>query len=172
MAVDRGAHVDRASHVDRDSRVDRVSHIGLCVADLDASLRFYRDALGFRERSRLDVAGAHAARLLELAEASLHAVYLERDGLRLELLHFEEPRSVGDPAPRSMNRPGFTHLSLRVTGMADLLERIAAAGGRALEQTQIDLPGDATTALFVVDPDGTRIELVEAPGDPAKLPGE
>jgi hypothetical protein len=29
-----------------------------------------------------------------------------------------------------------------------------------------------TRAAFVTDPDGTRVELVEAPGDPAALPGE
>jgi catechol 2,3-dioxygenase-like lactoylglutathione lyase family enzyme len=37
--------------------VRRFSHLGLCVADLERSLRFYRDGLGFRERSSLDVGG-------------------------------------------------------------------------------------------------------------------
>jgi len=152
--------------------VERVSHIGLCVADLEASLHFYRDALGFRERSRLDVAGEHAARLLQVADASLRAVYLERDGLRLELLHFEAQEPADDPTLRPMNQPGLTHLSLRVTGMAPLLERIVVAGGRVLEETRILFPAATTTALFVTDPDGTRIELVEAPGDVEKLPGE
>jgi len=153
--------------------VERFSHLGLCVADLERSLRFWRDALGFRERSRLEVAGAHADRLLGLDGTKLRAIYLERDGLRLELLHFDAPSGAACtvPAPRPMNAPGLTHLSLRVSDVDALLPRIVAAGGRVLERTRIDLPPVSTVAIFVLDPDGTRIELVQAPGDPAKLPG-
>ena len=153
--------------------VDRFSHLGLCVADLERSLRFYRDVLGFRERSRLDVAGAHADRLLALPGVKLRAIYLERDGLRLELLHFDSPAAPGSaPAARPMNALGLTHLSLRVSDVDALLARIVAAGGRVLDATRINLPPASTVALFVTDPDGTRIELVQAPGDPAKVPGE
>jgi hypothetical protein len=45
------------------------------------------------------------------------------------------------------------------------------AGVRVLEQTRIANPGQAMAAAFVVDPDGTRIELVQSPGDPKRLPG-
>ena len=37
-------------------------------------------------------------------------------------------------------------------------------------RAEIELAGESR-ALFVVDPDGTRIELIDAPGDPAALPG-
>jgi len=152
--------------------VERVSHLGVCVADLDASLRFYRDVLGFRERSRLDASGAMAERLLQLAEVALHAVYLERDGLRLELLRFASPGTVGAAEARAMNARGLTHLSLRVSDLDDVLARMADAGGRVLEETRVDAPGGAVVAVFVLDPDGTRIELVQAPGDVGALPGE
>ena len=69
----------------------RYSHVGLCVRDLERSLRFYRDGLGFREVSRLEIAGAPTAELLELPDVRLEARFLERDGLRLELLRYATP---------------------------------------------------------------------------------
>jgi catechol 2,3-dioxygenase-like lactoylglutathione lyase family enzyme len=150
----------------------RLSHLGLCVADLERSLRFWRDGLGFRQRSSLDVAGDAADTLLGLRDVKLRAVYLERDGLRLELLHFASPGHCSEAAPRPMNETGLTHLSLRVGDLDAALARLAGCGGRVLAGTRIDLPAARTRAAFVTDPDGTRVELVEAPGDPSLLPGE
>lgn len=150
--------------------VEHLSHLGLCVADLERSLRFYRDVLGFRTRSRLEVEGDAASRLLALDDVSLRAVYLERDGLRLELLHFERPGPATLETPRPMNGLGLTHLSLRVSDLDGLLPELVAAGGRVLEASRMD--AGPVVALFVLDPDGTRLELVQAPGDPSLLPGE
>lgn len=150
----------------------RLSHLGLCVADLERSLRFWRDGLGFRERSSLDVAGDTAEALLGLRDVKLRAVYLERDGLRLELLHFASPGHRGEAAPRPMNELGLTHLSVRVDDLDATLARLAGCGGRVLAGTRVAIPAARVRAAFVTDPDGTRVELVEAPGDPAALPGE
>ena len=152
--------------------IRRFSHLGLCVADLERALRFYRDGLGFRERSSLDVAGAPAETLLALRDVKLRAVYLERDGLRLELLHFASPGSCGGAAIRPMNQLGLTHLSFRVDDLDAALARLADLGGLALADTRVAIPAARTRAVFLTDPDGTRIELVEAPGDPTALPGE
>ena len=112
--------------------VERLSHLGLCVSDLERSRAFYRDALGFAERGGLEVAGEPAATLLGLPELELRAVYLERDGLRLELLHYAAPGALGDGAPRPMNALGMSHLSLRV---ADLDRAVEAVERRRFEIT-------------------------------------
>jgi catechol 2,3-dioxygenase-like lactoylglutathione lyase family enzyme len=149
----------------------RLSHIGLCVSDLERSVVFYR-ALGFEERARLNVSGEPSAQLLELEGVDLRAVYLERDGTRIELLHYPSPGHVGDGAACPMNSLGLTHLSLRVDDLDAVADALALAGGRILERSRIGIPAAKTRAIFVTDPDGTRIELVEAPGDPHGLPGE
>src|SRR5262245_54725450 len=99
----------------------RMTHIGLCVADLERSTRFYRDGLGFAYRSELRIAGEPTETLLGLRDVDLHAVYLERDGTRIELLHYVTPGATGDTAPRPMNQRGLTHLSLRVDNMPETL---------------------------------------------------
>lgn len=150
--------------------VQRLSHIGICVSDLARAQSFYQ-ALGFEARGRLRATGAATETLLELPGVRLDAVYLERDGTRIELLHYEAPASRGDGTPRPMNALGLTHLSLRVGDLDEALAAIRAAGGSEIHASRIELPEARTRVVFATDPDGTRIELVEAPGDPAALPG-
>ena len=151
---------------------ERISHIGICVSQLERSIRFYRDLLGFRELSRIEISGGDSERLLELEGVELRAVYLERDGTRIELLHFPSPgHSTGD-TPSPMNRLGLTHLSLRTDDLSATLERLASAGFPARQETYIERPEFDVAAVFVADPDGTRIELVQSPGNQDLLPGQ
>ena len=151
--------------------VQRLTHIGICVTDLERSVAFYRDALGFATRSRLDVEGAEYEQLLDLQNVRLRAVYLERDGTRIELLHFRAPGETGGPGPRPINQTGLTHLSFRVASLNEAIAAVESNGGRALASSRIDNPRFQTAAIFVTDPDGLRIELLETPGDPDSLPG-
>jgi len=151
--------------------IDALSHVGICVSDLDRSTRFYRDALGFAEVHRIDVKGGDAERLLALEPVELNAVYLERDGTVIELLEFVQPGHVTSDAPRPMNRVGFTHLSLRVSDFDAVLAGVEACGGAVLHDTETRREAWGMAVVFVTDPDGLRIELLQAPGDPTKLPG-
>jgi catechol 2,3-dioxygenase-like lactoylglutathione lyase family enzyme len=149
--------------------VQRLSHVGICVSDLERSLRFYQDLLGFAREHELEAGGEPTDALLRLRDVRLKAVYLVRDGVRIELLHFASP-----PAPprreRVMNEPGLTHLSFRVTDLHAVVRALREAGERVLEETVLDFPAFGSAACFVVDPDGQLIELVQAPGDPSAPP--
>lgn len=149
----------------------RLTHIGICVSDWERSVRFYRDVLGFRYRSELQVAGEPSDTLLQLGNVELRAIYLERDGTRIELLHYASPGHQGDSTPRPMNQLGFTHLSLRVDNLAATLAELNKAGVQVLQRTHIDIPAFEAAAIFITDPDGTLIELVQSPGDPESPPG-
>lgn len=149
----------------------RLTHIGICVSDWQRSLLFYRDILGFAYVSELQVAGEPSNTLLQLDPVDLRAIYLERDGTRIELLHFASPGHRGDGSPRPMNQLGLTHLSLRVDDLAATLDALKRAGVRILDKTHINIPAFGAAAVFITDPDGTLIELVQSPGDPAAPPG-
>ena len=149
----------------------RLTHIGICVADLEQSVRFYRDLLGFNVRSDLQVQGEPTDTLLRLPDVDLHAVYVERDGTRIELLHYVSPGAVGEGEARSMNQRGLSHLALRVDDLAATVQTLRAAGVRILDETRIDVPAFSTAAVFVCDPDGTLIELLQSPADLQAPPG-
>jgi glyoxylase I family protein len=147
----------------------RLTHVGICVSDLARARRFYRDLLGFAEEHELHVEGEPADTLLRLRGAVLDAVYLTRDGVRIELLRFASPPAP-PPRSRAMHERGLTHLSFRVADLDATLAALRAAGERVLEETVVRFPEVQAGAAFVVDPDGQLIELVQAPGDPAAPP--
>lgn len=142
--------------------IRRFSHVGICVSELERSLAFYRDALGFREVHRFDVAGDAPETLLGLRDVDLEAVFLERDGVRIELLSYRSPPHRGSGEPRPMNALGLTHLSLRVDDLADTIIALERAGARILHGTRTWNGERASGAVFAVDPDGTRIELIQS----------
>ncbi len=152
-------------------KVQRLSHIGICVSQLERSLVFYRDVLGFRELSRLTVTGPQAEQLLDIKGVELQAVYLERDGTRIELLYYPVGGHPGPAGPGPMNRLGLTHLSFRVADLDAVVEAAQQAGGECLRASIVANEAGQTKAVFITDPDGLRIELLQAPGDPDALPG-
>ncbi len=143
----------------------RVSHVGICVSDWKRSLRFYHDVLGFRYVHELELSGEPASTLLQLEDVGFRAVTLEREGVRIELLHYEQPGHVRGQIPRPMNQLGLTHLSLRVDDLDAIVREFEEAGVDVRQQTRIDGPEANAKAVFISDPDGTLIELVERPGD-------
>jgi lactoylglutathione lyase len=148
----------------------RLTHVGICVSDLARSLRFYRDLLGFRFEHELEVAGEPTDTLLRLRGVELHATYLFRDGVRIELLAFASPPAPA-PRERAMHEHGLTHLSFRVADLDQTLTALRDAGERVLEETVIRFPEFQSAAAFVTDPDGQLIELVQTPGDTTAPPG-
>lgn len=154
--------------------VIRFGHLGICVADLDAALRFWRDLLGFRALSRTDVRGELADKLLRLQGVDQTTVFVERDGVRLALFAFRSPKAVGGEV-RPMNARGMAAIMLRVDDLeatvADI-RRAAIPGVRILDETRTDYPAYRSKLVFLTDPDGTLVELVEIPGDPYAPFGE
>jgi glyoxylase I family protein len=151
--------------------IQRLTHMGICVSDLERSLRFYCDVFGCKETGRLELEGEPTATLNGMTDVKVTAVYLERDGWRLELMKFHVPGWVGPQQPRPINQVGLTHLSFRVADLDAVCARIEAAGGGLMPETRIELPQGPTRVIMVFDPDGTRIELIQAPGDPNAVPG-
>ncbi len=147
----------------------RLTHIGICVSDMERSIRFYRDLLGFAFESDLRVAGEPSDTLLKLRDVDLHAVYLTRDGVRIELLAFASPPPP-PPRTRTMHERGLTHLSFRVADMEATIAALRAAGERVFDETIIRFPEFGAAACMVTDPDGQLIELVQSPGDPTAPP--
>lgn len=149
--------------------IERIVHIGICVRDPERSIRFYRDGLGFTYLSDLRISGEPTATLLGIPALDLHAHYLERDGVRIELLHYVSPGVVGSEQPRQMNQLGFTNLAVRVTDLPAEVTRLRALGAHVLEHTRVENSAFQSTVVFLTDPDGTRIELVQMPGP---MPGD
>jgi lactoylglutathione lyase len=83
----------------------------------------------------------------------LHATYLLRDGLVLELLAYSHRALRAGPS-RVMDQLGLTHLSLSVSDLGDVLAAVESYGGSVVEGTI------SVQSAMVRDPDGQLLELL------------
>ncbi len=142
-----------------------ISHFGICVSDLERSLGFYCEGLGFEQVASHQI-GEEFGALMEVEDVALESRMLTRDGVTIELLHFASPGFTGDGERRPMNKLGLTHLSLRVDDVDRVASTIEALGGTVVRttRTSLDLPRARLDFLYCTDPDGVRIELMDLPG--------
>lgn len=131
------------------------NHVGLAVADLEHSARFYAGVFGFAERNRLEIPDGVASKLLRVPQpVGLTAVYLTLGETVLELLHFDRPGN--DPQrERSFTEPGLTHISFTIDDIKATCAKVVEYGGQVLEDTNM-----GGFAVFVRDPDGQLLELL------------
>lgn len=122
----------------------KLHHIGIEVRDLYTVELFYRKALGFTARYRY----------VSQNSPGLRTVFLERDGLQLELL--ERPRG-DDFLTRRAYAPD--HISIEVDDVDAAHARLAALG---LEGVVIKPPrdtGDGFREVELRDPEGNVVEI-------------
>lgn len=130
------------------------NHVGLCVADRERSRRFYEGLLGFEFWWELDAPEAGTSQLLQLdSPVGLHATYLVRDGLVLELLDYSG-RRVRAGSERVMDQVGLTHVSFSVSDLAGVLSQVDGFGGAVVDGTA------SAGSAMVRDPDGQLLELL------------
>ena len=133
------------------------SHFGLCVRDLDRTLRFYCDGLGFALAERFEIGDEFGAALEVEGRVECVSQFIRKDALAIELLAYRSPGAVGAASTRR-NQLGFTHLSLTVDDVGEAAKQLVACGGKLLPATHAE--NDAVELVFVEDPDGVRIELI------------
>ena len=137
-----------------------LSHLGLCVTDLDTSLRFYCEGLGFEVGPRFHITRPIA----ELGPpVDLISQFVRLGDLDIELLGFTTPSPTGRPSDRR-NQLGLTHLSFRVDDVDRRAGELGVLGGTVLHDTRFGAGDPASEQiLYVADPDGTRVELMHIP---------
>jgi catechol 2,3-dioxygenase-like lactoylglutathione lyase family enzyme len=144
--------------------IKAIGHVGICVEDLEASLRFWRDGLGFDVIREWDF-GKAWAKVNEMDDPKIHSRVMRRGHTTIELLEFESPGHVGTSERTPMNQLGFTHIAVWVDDIDLASARIVEHGGEILESTRtvFDHPKLTGRWLICTDPNGVRVELLEYP---------
>ncbi len=133
----------------------KIDHIGIAVTDLEAALKFYRDALGLEPGAPEDVPSQKVrVRFLPVGQSAL------------ELLEATAPDS---PVARYVEKrgPGIHHLTLRVDDIEATLARLRERGVKLIDETP--RPGAEGARIAFVHPSstgGVLIELKEVAGRP------
>jgi lactoylglutathione lyase len=154
----------RPSTSDGPVTVSGAWHTGFQVSDLDASLAFYCGLLGFAVIWRRTVNVDYIRRLLGYPGLELHQALLRIPGSQhcLELLDY---RNVArSPVDTQTANPGTAHLCLTVEGLPAIYERLTRAGVEFISEPvrPTEGPNVGGLVVYMADPDGIRIELVDA----------
>ena len=141
-----------------------VHHSAICVRDVEASLRFWRDGLGFEVLMDERFSGDWPT-LLRSTSTSLRAVFLgDPASPGSGIVELVDLGPVADPANADVADPGnpppagFLLLSV-MTDLVGVLERLTALGLGGVPR-RIEVSGIAMAV--VRDPDGVLVELVDS----------
>ena len=146
-------------------RVIAADHTGITVSNLERSLAFWRDVLGFELSHRTHQKGELAGEITGVPGAEISLAVLKAPGHKIELLEYHAPadRKQVDLKPCDV---GAAHVALTVDDLDAVLSAIATSGWHAAgkPQTLQSGPNAGRRVVYVRDPDGTTIELMQLPG--------
>jgi catechol 2,3-dioxygenase-like lactoylglutathione lyase family enzyme len=145
-------------------RIIAADHTGFTVANLEKSLAFWSDVLGFELSHRAHHTGELASEVTGVSGAEILIAVLKGYGHKIELLEYLAPadRRRVDLRPCDV---GSVHVAFTVDNLEAMVERITASGWKAVgtPQTLTTGPNTGKRVAYVRDPDGTTIELMQPP---------
>jgi lactoylglutathione lyase len=124
--------------------INSLGHIGIKVKNLEKSIAFYTETMGFPEMFRL-----------HHDDGRVWLVYLRiTDEQYLEIF----PEAIQDRAPEPDNN-GINHFCLTVENIEEIVRQLEAKG--VALYWPLKTGADNNRQAWVQDPDGNRIELME-----------
>ncbi len=138
-----------------------VHHVSFTVSDIERSVAFYRDGLGFEVLDDRVVEGAFPEAVSALQGAHLRIVHLSGHGQGLELIQYHAPAGKS-PAPRTCD-VGSAHLCYIVDDIDAEMEKVRKLGARFLSaaKTVEGGPNSGNRMVYFLDPDGIPMEFTQ-----------
>src|SRR5256886_6719164 len=139
-------------------------HTGITVSNLERSLAFWRDVLGFEFSHRARQKGEMAEQITGVEGAELKlAVVKSPNGHKIELLEYLAPPDRKQHVDLRPCDVGHVHVALTVDNLDAVLNAIVASGWNAVGKPQIlkTGPNAGKRVVYARDPDGTTIELMQ-----------
>lgn len=143
----------------------RLHHVGITVADLERSIHFYRDVLGFalirRRSSDADYLGQQTGFPGVRLEAASFQPAL--GGPSFELVQYMT--DAGEAHAPATNCAGTSHLCFQIADILELYQSLLVQGVR-FKTPPVKItagPNEGGLVVYFFDPDGCILELFQPP---------
>jgi catechol 2,3-dioxygenase-like lactoylglutathione lyase family enzyme len=140
--------------------ITAIRHVGLVVTDINKSLKFWCETMGFVVSRQMEEGGPHIDAMMGLKNVRVTTAKLSApDGNLLELLCFHSHPDKGrwEGVPYST---GLTHIAFTVSDLDETCRRLKEAGVKFPAEPQVSLDGSARV-IYATGPEGILMELVE-----------
>lgn len=132
------------------SNVKKVLHAGISVYNMDESVKWYKENLGFKILKEDGYVLPLKAKI----------VFLEKDGFQIELFEYEDPKKI--PEERLMPNTdlqtvGTKHIAFETDNMASLKNDFIKNGVDIAHEVCME----GNSVMFIRDCNGVLIEFVE-----------
>ena len=135
-----------------------LGHVALSVADLDRSIAFYRDLLGFSVVRIVDCPPeGKLGEVMNLPGACGRLAHLALGDGVLELLEYAHPRGAAIPPEGTLADLGFTHICLASGDIMSDYSGLKSSGVRFYTEPIEYRPG--VWMAYFYGPDGETCEL-------------
>ncbi len=140
--------------------------LGMVVSDVDKSLKFYKDAIGFEELPGFSVpADAVQDAGLSTVQIDIHVLALGKgdNATKLKLMQVAGVESKPGDNAYIHSQYGFRYLTIFVTDTAAAVARLKQAGVTPIAKTPLEIPKTVAPGMWLTvirDPDGNLVELV------------
>jgi catechol 2,3-dioxygenase-like lactoylglutathione lyase family enzyme len=137
------------------------NHTSFTVVDMDKSVKFWTEQLGFKAASVSPRQGAWQAEVTGIAGASLMVAHLYGHGHHIEFIQYLDG-AVAGAAPQPA-LPGAAQVWVEVDDIERTWSELLAAGATAQGKIAFVKSGpvDGCFAGYIRDPNGIIIELLE-----------
>tara|TARA_B100000401_G_C52573040_1_gene608867 strand:- start:247 stop:678 length:432 start_codon:yes stop_codon:yes gene_type:complete len=135
-----------------------IRHFGIVVQNIDESLFFYENLLGFKVFKKMEESGPEISTFLGIKNVKVTTIKMRNQfNQMIELLYYQEQPHKNDIF---INQLGPTHLALSVSNLDDLYQNFKKQNIEFISSPIITDNKFAKVA-FCKAPEGTFIELVE-----------
>lgn len=136
-----------------------IRHTGIVVMDLEASLYFYRDLLGFQLVKQMEESGEYIDNISSLRNVKVTTIKMTSPaGQMIELLKYHS--HPVEQEKREINKIGISHVAFTVDDLDVEYGKLKDKGIQFNTSPQLSPDGYAKVT-FCRAPEGTLIELVE-----------
>lgn len=143
--------------------ISGIAHFSFTVSDLERSIRFYRDLIGFEVKNEVERSGPDVEGITGMPGAKLRIGFLTMDELTLELIQYISP--VGGKLDLKTNNVGCAHLAFYVGDIEKAYDFLSAKGVRFKSKPNQAKAGPFTggKVVYLLDPDDITLELIQRP---------